>query len=186
MSAITVLAAATEKEHSLLIPEVPDLVWGTIGFIVVLVVFIKVALPRLNTLLDARSAAIEGRIDEAKHAREEAEQVLERYQQQLAEARVEAGRIREQAREDGKRILAEQREAAQAEADRIVAQARSQIEAQREQAVASLRAEVGTLALDLASAVVGEHLADDTNATAYVDRFLADLQLEHAADGVRE
>ena len=52
--------------------------------------------------------------------------------------------------------------------------------------MASLRAEVGSLALDLASAVVGEHLAKDANATAYVDRFLADLQIEHASDGVRE
>jgi F-type H+-transporting ATPase subunit b len=182
----TIVAAASESEHSLLLPEWPDLLWGTVGFIVVLVVFIRVALPRLNKLLDERSAAIEGRIDEAKHAREEAERVLEQYQQQLAEARVEAGRIREQAREDGKRMLAEQREQAQAEAARIVAQAQSQIEAQREQAVASLRAEVGSLALDLASAVVGEHLADDAKASAYVDRFLQDLQIEHASDRVRE
>lgn len=179
----TVVAAAPESNHILLIPEIPDLLWGTIGFIVVLVVFIRVALPRLNALLDARSQAIEGRIDEAKHAREEAERVLEEYQLQLAEARTEAGRIREGAREDAKRIRAELVEQAQAEAARVVAQARTQIQSERDAAVQSLRAEVGSLALDLASAVVTEHLATDANATAFVDRFLADLEIEHAADG---
>jgi F-type H+-transporting ATPase subunit b len=173
-------------EGSLLVPATPDLVWGIVAFVVIFGVLTWKGLPRVQKLLDERAAAIEGRIDEAKDARAEAEQILERYQQQLADARVEAGRIRDQAREDGKRILAEQRDAAQAEAARIVASAQSQIEAQREQAVASIRAEVGSLALDLASAVVGEHLANDANATAYVDRFLADLQIEHAADGVRE
>ncbi|MGN6445697.1 F0F1 ATP synthase subunit B [Amnibacterium sp.] len=177
----TVVEAASG--HSLLVPELPDLFWGTVGFIVVLLVFIFVALPRLNALLDARSKAIEGRIDEAKHAREEAERLLEQYQQQLAEARAEAGRIREQAREDAKRIRAELVEQAQGEAARIVAQARTQIEAERDNAVQSLRAEVGSLALDLASAVVTQHLATDANATAFVDRFLADLELEHASDG---
>ncbi|MDQ1531836.1 MAG: F-type H+-transporting ATPase subunit b [Microbacteriaceae bacterium] len=165
-------------EGNLLIPSAPDLLWGTVAFLVILALFTWRVLPRLNALLDERSQAIEGRIDEAKHAREEAERVLERYQAQLAEARTEAGRIREQAREDGKRIIAELREQAQDEAARVTAQAQAQIEGERARAVQSLRAEVGSLAIDLASGVIGQHLADDKNASALVDRFLADLDLE--------
>jgi F-type H+-transporting ATPase subunit b len=168
------------EQGSLLVPSVPDLVWGTFSFVVLLLLFIWKVLPRLNQLLDDRGKAIEGRIDEAKHAREEAERVLKQYQEQLAEARTEAGRIRDQAREDGKRIIAELREQAQAEAARVTAQAQSQIEAERASAVQSLRAEVGSLAIDLASGVIGQHLADDKNATALVDRFLAELDLEQA------
>jgi F-type H+-transporting ATPase subunit b len=170
---------AAEKS-SLLLPTVPDLVWGTLSFVVLLVLFIWKVLPRLNQLLDDRSKAIAGRIDEAKHAREEAERVLQQYQEQLAEARAEAGRIRDQAREDGKRIIAELKEQAQAEAARVTAQAQAQIEAERASAVQSLRAEVGSLAIDLASGVIGEHLADDGNASAVVDRFLAELDLDTA------
>ena len=44
----------------------------------------------------------------------------------------------------------------------------------------SLRAEVGSLAIDLASGVIGQHLADDKNASALVDRFLAELDLDSA------
>ncbi len=168
------------EQGSLLIPTLPDLVWGVFSFVVLLVLFIWKVLPRLNQLLDERSKAIAGRIDEAKHAREEAERVLQQYQEQLAEARTEAGRIRDQAREDGKRIIAELREQASAEAARITAQAQAQIEAERASAVQSLRAEVGSLAIDLASGVIGQHLADDKNASALVDRFLAELDLDTA------
>jgi F-type H+-transporting ATPase subunit b len=101
-------------EGSLVVPALPDLIWGTFSFVVLLVLFIWKVLPRLNQLLDERSKAIAGRIDEAKHAREEADRVLTQYQEQLAEARTEAGRIRDQAREDGKRIIAELRDQAQA------------------------------------------------------------------------
>jgi F-type H+-transporting ATPase subunit b len=172
-----IIAAA---QGSLLIPTLPDLVWGVFSFVVLLVLFIWKVLPRLNQLLDERSKAIAGRIDEAKHAREEAERVLQQYQEQLAEARTEAGRIRDQAREDGKRIIAELREQASAEAARITAQAQAQIEAERASAVQSLRAEVGSLAIDLASGVIGQHLSDDKNASALVDRFLAELDLDSA------
>jgi F-type H+-transporting ATPase subunit b len=167
-------------EGSLLLPSTPDLLWGAVSFVVILVLFIWKVLPRLNALLDERGKAIEGKIDEAKSVNQEAERVLAQYTQQLAEARVEAGRIREQAREDGKRIIAEFRDQAQHEAALVTAQAQAQIESERAAAIQSLRTEVGSLALDLASGVIGQHLADDKNASALVDRFLAELELEQA------
>lgn len=179
-----VLMAASGGQSALgpLLPEVYDLVWSLVVFAVILFVVFRYGLPRINRLLDQRAERIEGNIEKAQAAQREADAVLARYTAQLAEARTEAGRIREQAREDGRRISAEIREQAQADAARISAQAQAQIEAQRQSAIQSLRAEVGTLALDLASGVIGQHLADDRNATALVDRFLADLNLDQAPE----
>jgi F-type H+-transporting ATPase subunit b len=56
-----------------------------------------------------------------------------------------------------------------------------QIEAERQAALVSLRAEVGTLALSLASGIIGETLSDDKRANAVVDRFLADLEESEGA-----
>ena len=92
-----------------------------------------------------------------------------------------AAKIREQARAEGNAILAELKEAAQVEAARVTATAQQQIEAERQAALVSLRAEVGSLALDLASGVIGESLADDKRATALVDRFLAELENDTAS-----
>jgi F-type H+-transporting ATPase subunit b len=161
-----------------LLPEVYDLVWSAVVFVVILFVVVRFGLPRMNKILDARSAAIEGNIQQAQAAQREANEALERYNAQLADARVEAGKIRDQAREDAKRILTEARGQAQGEADRIVAQGNAQIEANRAKAEADLRNGVGALALTLASGVIGEHLENDENSTAYVDRFLAGLDVE--------
>ena len=178
LTAFAVLAAdpehAEETQHSLLIPALPDLLWGTIAFIIILVVMIWKGVPRINAALDARTDAIEGGIKRAEEAQAEANAARDKYAAQLAEARGEAGRIRDEAREDAKRIRAELVEQAQAEAARIVSNAQAQIEAERA-ALVSLRSEVGSLAIDLASGVVGESLSDDKKASALVDRFLADL-----------
>ena len=173
--------AAEEAGHNPLIPAWYDIIWSSLCFVIILFVFWKVALPRMKDLLDKRSAAIEGNIAKADEAQRKAEAALEEYTAQLAEARKEAGEIREAAREDGKKIVAEAKETAASEAARLTATAHTQIEAERQTALVSLRSEVGSLALDLAGGVVGETLSDDARAAAVVDRFLADLEASEKA-----
>lgn len=184
LTAFAVLTAVAEDEEaspSVLIPAIPDLLWGTIAFALILIVMIWKGVPRINAALDARTDAIEGGIKRAEAAQAEANAARDAYQAQLAEVRTEAGRIREEAREDAKQIRAELVEQAQADAARIVANAQVQIEAERAAALASLRTEVGSLALDLASGVIGESLADDKKAAGIVDRFLVDLAASEKA-----
>ncbi|BDZ44213.1 F0F1 ATP synthase subunit B [Naasia aerilata] len=169
-------AAATGEAQNPLIPALPDLIWGAVCFFVILALFWWKVLPAVKKLLDERAEKIQGGIEKAERAQQEAAAALDKYNAQLAEARAEAGRIREAAREDGRKILAEMREQAQADAARIAAAAQAQIEAERQAAVTSLRAEVGSLAIDLASGVIGESLTDDRKARGLVDRFLADLE----------
>lgn len=177
-----ILATETGDDggHNILLPEIPDLVWGSIAFLIVLVIVIWKVLPNVNKALDARRDAIEGGIERAERAEAAAEAKKGEYEQALADARAEAARIRDQARADGAAILAELKEQAQAEAARITANAQVQIEAERAAALVSLRTEVGSLALDLASGVIGESLNDDKRASALVDRFLADLEASEA------
>ncbi len=75
------------------------------------------------------------------------------------------------------------REEAQAEARRLVEAAHAQIDADRQQALQSLKTEVGGLAVDLASRVVGESLTDEARQRRVVERFLEELdqQAESAA-----
>ena len=178
---VTNLAAEGGEPNNPLIPAWYDIIWSGLWFLIILLVVWKVALPKLTKMLDERSAAIEGNIAKADEAQKQAEAALEEYTRQLAEARTEAGEIREAAREDGKKIVAEAKDAATSEAARITATAHTQIEAERQTALVSLRSEVGTLAIDLAGGVVGETLSDDARATAVVDRFLAELEASEKA-----
>jgi F-type H+-transporting ATPase subunit b len=182
LNALALIAepAADGETHSVLIPELPDLLWGSVAFVIILVFFIWKGVPRLNAALDARVDAIAGGLKRAEEAQAGAQEALEQYNTQLAEARAEAARIREQAREDAKVIRAELVETAQGEAARIVSTAKAQIDVARAAAIASLRTEVGSLALGLASTVVGESLQNDKRSGDIVDRFLADLEASEA------
>ena len=178
------LAMATEEGESLpnqLIPANYDIVWSLVPFEIILFLFWRVVLPAMQKTLDARAELIEGGIKKAENAQAEADAALEEYKKQLADARAEAAKIREQARLDGTSILNELKEQAQTESARIVASAQAQIEAERQSALVSLRSEVGSLAIDLASGVIGESLADDKKAAGIVDRFLADLEADEKA-----
>ena len=157
-------------------PTSSELVLGMICFVVVFGILGKMLLPRISKTLAEREEAIEGGINRAEQAQAEAAALREQYKAQLAEANRDANRQREAAREEGAQIIAEMREQAQAEARRIVEAAQAQIAADRQQALASLRIEVGSLATELASRIVGESLADTARQGRMVDRFLADLE----------
>jgi len=175
------LVLAAEAETNPFLPAIYDITWSAVVFLVVMVFFVRFAIPRFRQILDDRAEAIEGNIAKADDAQRKAEAALEQYTAQLAEARAEAGQIRELARADGQKIISELKEQAGAEAARITASAKAQIEAERQAAVVSLRSEVGTLAIDLASGVIGASLTDDAKASAIVDRFLADLEASEKA-----
>ncbi|CAN5341192.1 F0F1 ATP synthase subunit B [soil metagenome] len=174
-------AASSEETINPLIPHAYDILWSAVCFFVILGFFIWKILPNVQKTLDARAEVIEGGIKKAENAQAEAAAALDKYNEQLSEARAEAGRIREQARQDGTKILNELKEQATIEANRITANGLATIEAERQAALVSLRAEVGSLALDLASGVIGQSLSDDKNAASLVDQFLADLEASEAS-----
>ncbi|MBX6383161.1 MAG: F0F1 ATP synthase subunit B [Microbispora sp.] len=171
--AATLLAAEGENP---LIPHAYELVVGSFAFLVVFLVVGKILTPRIQKTLAERTEAIEGGIKKAEDAQAEAQRTLEQYRAQLAEARQEAARLREEAREQGAQIKAELREEAQAEARRIIEAAHAQIEADRQQALNQLRGEIGRLATELASRIVGESLEDEVRQRRIVDRFLEELE----------
>jgi F-type H+-transporting ATPase subunit b len=166
---------AAEQLQNPLLPNLTELIVGAITFGIIFVALWRVLIPRLNQTLTERTDKIEGGLQRAEEAQAEANATLARYREQLAEARHEAARLREEAREQGAQIIAEMREQAQAEARRLVDAAHAQIEADRQQALQSLKTEVGGLAVDLASRVVGESLTDEARQRRTVERFLDEL-----------
>ncbi|RAY15760.1 F0F1 ATP synthase subunit B [Actinomadura craniellae] len=172
----TAAGLLAEEANNPLLPHTYELVVGIFSFAVVVLVVGKMLVPRIQKTLEERTEAIEGGLKQAEVSQKEAQATLEQYRSQLAEARKEAGRLREKAREEGAQIVAEMREQAQAEARRITESAQAQIEAERQQALTRLRAEVGALSVELAGKVVGESLEDEARQRRVVDRFLEELE----------
>jgi len=175
------LASAANPNANPLLPDLSELIIGALAFAVVFALLWRVLLPRIQQTLTERTDQIEGGLQRAEEAQREAKQTLEQYQAQLAEARHEASRLRQEAHEEGVRILAELRDRGEAERQRLVAAAHDQIEADRAQAIQALRTEMGALAVELASRVVGESLDADARQRRVVDRFLEELESEQVA-----
>ncbi|MDQ1536573.1 MAG: F-type H+-transporting ATPase subunit b [Actinomycetota bacterium] len=173
---VAALVTAGEAEQLPVLPHPGELIFGLIAIAILYVIVKKKVVPNLEKAYADRTAAIEGGMHKAEEAQEQAQAALEEYKAQLAESRAEAGRIRQEAQEQGAAIIAEFRDKAQAEANRIAEAAHKQIEAERQQAVVSLRSEVGRLSTDLASRIVGESLHDEARQSGIIDRFLAELE----------
>ncbi len=160
----------------LFLPAPQEIVWSLIFLVIFVVAFMMFIYPRFTAVLDERSEKIEGGIRKAEKAKAEAAELKAQQEAQIAEARQEAAAIREKARQDGVAIVEAAKQRAEAESERILTAGRQQLEAERISASAQLRGEVGTLASDLASKIVGESLSDDERSRRVIDRFLDDLE----------
>jgi len=170
----TVIIAAEELNP--LVPHTSEIIVGFIAFSLLYLVLRKAVVPKFEKAFTDRTHAIQGGIERAEQAQLEAQRALAQYTEQLSSAREEAQTLREEARVQGAAIVDELRAKAQEEASRITAAAHASIEAERQQAVTSLRNEVGALAVELASKIVGEALEDQARQSRIVDRFLDDLE----------
>lgn len=108
--------------------------------------------------------------------------MLADYRAQLADARHEAARLRQEAQEQGATLIAEMRAEGQRQREDIIAAGHAQIEADRKQAALSLRQDVGKLATELAGKLVGESLEDAARQSRTIDRFLDEVEAKAASD----
>jgi F-type H+-transporting ATPase subunit b len=178
--------AAAQPPPSPLLPDATELIIGTVAFGIVFFMLYKVLMPRISKTLEERTDAIEGGLKRAEDAQAEAKQLLEQYRAQLNDARHEAARMREQAKEEAAQIVARGRADGQAEMQRLIVSADAVVEADRQRVLTALRSEVGALAVELASRIVGESLADEARQSRMVDRFLAELDSQTAGQAAGE
>jgi F-type H+-transporting ATPase subunit b len=174
---------AAEGAQNPLIPSTAELIVGLLCFFIVFGYLGKKLLPNIQKTLEERHDAIEGGLERAEKAQAEANRTLDEYKAQLADARHEAARITEQAREAGAQIIAEMREEGQRQRESIITSGHAQIEADRRQVTVALRQEVGRIATDLAGKLVGESLEDNARQSRTIDRFLDGLDESASSTG---
>lgn len=169
-----------EEGQNILLPADYDIIWSAVVFAVLLTFFWFRVLPSFKRMLDERAKAIEGRLAEAEKAQRAAEERTLAVEAEQEKLRAESSSIREEARAEGTSILNQMREEAASERDRFLALGQSQLAAEREATLNALRSEVGELAVELASRIVGEKLKDDAVAARVVDEFIAELEGKRA------
>lgn len=159
-----------------LLPADYDILWSSVVFVVLLVFFWFKVLPGFKRMLDERAKAIEGRLADAEAAQKAAEERTSEVEADKAQLRAESSSIREEARAEGAAILSELKAQAAKDAERLAESSKATLTAERDSAANALRGEIGALAIELASRIVGEKLDDDKVANRVVDEFIAELE----------
>jgi F-type H+-transporting ATPase subunit b len=165
---------AAEHEQNPILPAANELIWGTIAFLILLVVMYRTVWPSVDKAFKDRRDNIEGKLEEAERERDEADQLLERYRRRLHDAEDETQRILEEARANAERVRRDLLAKAETDAGRELERARQAIRSERDQAIRQLRGEVGTLAVELATRVVGDSL-DRERQLRLVDQYIDEL-----------
>jgi F-type H+-transporting ATPase subunit b len=169
------LVAAEDTGTKLILPATNELIWGTVSFLLLLLVLWRVGVfKRIREALAERAARIQGNIEQAELEREESERLLAEYRKKLDSARDEANRIIQEARDAGEQVRRVILERAQEESARIIEGARQEIVAERERAAQELRREVGALAVSVAERVVGSSL-DGQRQQRLIDDYIEEL-----------
>ncbi len=154
-----------------ILPEANEIIWGALSFLVLLVLITKVAFPLLKKGMDGRTERIRATLAEADQAKDEAQAVLSEYRGQLADAKGEATRIIEEARQAADKIRQDLRRQAEAEVAEVKQRAQDDIAAMATRTMGDLRAQVSLLAIELAEKVVEKNLDAETN-RQLIDRFI--------------
>ena len=165
---------AAEHEQSPILPAANELIWGTIAFLILLFLMYRTVFPSINQALKDRRANIEGKLEEAQRERSEADELLEQYRRRLRDAEDETQRILDEARSNAERVRRDLLAKAETDAGRELDRARQAIRAERDQAIRQLRNEVGTLAVELATRVVGDSLDRDRQ-LRLIDQYIDEL-----------
>ena len=150
------------KAPSPILPATDELVWGVLSFAVLFFVMQKFAYPAIKEGMAARSARIKADLDAAESAKSEAVDVLDKYRADLADAKSEAGRIIEAARQSADAPKRDQESRLQSELAELRTKAAADIESAKVQAIADLRGEVAQLAIGAAEVVVSKNLDQAT------------------------
>jgi F-type H+-transporting ATPase subunit b len=158
-----------------LISVTPGLmIWTIVCFLITLFVLKRYAFGPIQTMIDQRRERIRQSIEEAEHARAEAQKLRKDYEELVGRGRREAEEILAEAR----RVAEAQRERVKEETDadrqRRLEETRRQIEAETQRALVQIRAEVAELTLAATAKVTGKVL-DDADHRRLIEEAVADL-----------
>jgi len=146
--------------------------WGAVIFLLLYLILSRSALPRVASVLAERRSRIEGDLDAAKAAREEADRATQELRRARRDAAAESSAIVE-------KVVAEAREQAASRAREMnerlegeIARAEAEVADARRAALGSLRAVASDTAQALVERLTGQG-ADRALVDAKVDRALA-------------
>ena len=143
-----------------------------VNILILYLVLRKILFNPIKNMIDSRQKEIDDLYTDAESSRESAEAMKAEYEEKLARAEEEGDEIRRAAQR--RATLREEEILREAEdtARRTLRRAEEQIELEKARALAEVKDEVSTLAVEIATAVIGRDVNGDEHASL-IDDFIA-------------
>lgn len=151
------------------------IIWTILTFIALLVALRVFAWKPILALLDERERTIRESLDQARLAREEAEQLMSQHKEMIGKARHEMAAIIEKAQRDAEQRRADILARAHREAEEKARQFSEDLERQTRAAIREIREQSADLVIATASRLMQSELNEDRH-RKLVHNYLADLK----------
>lgn len=150
--------------------------WVLLPFIIVMLMFWRLGVfKRVGGALDGRGQKIADELDQARTMREEAQELLAKYQRRQREAEDEAKAIIDQAKRDATRMGEETQAKLEEQLERRAKTAEDKIARAEAQAIAEVRNKTADLALAAAERIVRESV-DGGAQGGLIDKAIDDVR----------
>ena len=133
----------------------PQIIWLIIVFGILYVLMVKVVLPRIGGVIEARASHIAKDLAEADRLRRQTEEAIAAYEQALAEAKQKAHAIIDAGRAKLKEEIAAEREKLERELGKKSAEAEARINAAKTSAMKDVNAVAADVAADIVRQLIG-------------------------------
>jgi F-type H+-transporting ATPase subunit b len=165
------LAEDTEEPSGLdlFIPKPAEIFWSALCVLIIAVAFYKFLLPKLNNILESRAEKIEGELVNAAQIKQEAEEMHEKYSEEVKHAKLDASEIRDEARSQANQIVSDARVKAQNEVNLITRNAQRAIESERKAAEVALKKEVGSIAMSITQKMLTQGVNNNERQDRFID-----------------
>ena len=152
-----------EESPNPILPATDEIIWGTLAFLVVFAGIAKFGYPAIKKGMDDRTERIQNDLDAAESAKTDAENVKVEYERHLADAKNEAARIIEEARQAADGVRRDLIARAEAEAAELRQRNIETVAGERDRVMVEMQSQVANLAIELAEKVVEASLDREAN-----------------------
>lgn len=142
--------------------DVPQVLTQILGFLLMVWILRKLAWGPVLNLLEARRAAIAGQFRDAERAKDEAEQLRLKFEQELRGIDAQARQRIQEAVAEGQKVAGEMKAQAQREAALRIERADEEIARQREKAKELVKEQIIRLSMRTAEKILRQKLDEST------------------------
>ena len=161
----------------LLTPSIGIFFWGTVVFVILMILLAKFAWKPILTAVKTREESIADSLALAEKTKAEMAQLQADNENLLKEARAEREKMIKEASETGKQMVAEAKATAKAEADKMIADANKAITNEKNAAMTEIKTHVAALSLEIAEKIIKGELASNDKQKALADQLAEDISL---------